>query len=52
MVYEALRARALHHYQLGALPILSLCAKPLGAYIWAPSAQWDEIPEWAEYEEA
>lgn len=48
IVYEALRARALSHYQSGALPYLEISLKPVGAFSWGLSGQWHQGAEAAE----
>lgn len=44
-VYEAMRARALSHYQSGVLPILETSLKPIGAFSWGLSGQWHQGAE-------
>jgi hypothetical protein len=44
-VYEALRTRAFSHYQSGALPLLEISPKPVGAFSWGPSGQWQQGAE-------
>jgi hypothetical protein len=44
-VYEALRARAIAHYDSSQEPVLGLCEKPHRAQEWAPPATEETLYE-------